>query len=71
VNIYLIPICDQSDNYIEKVIANSLEQAKERLYNELFDRFDWTESDNFDDLCTELAEDGIFVGDFYDIEDFQ
>jgi hypothetical protein len=71
VNIYLIPICDQSDNYIEKVIANSLEQAKERLYNELFDRFDWTESDNLDDLCKELTEDGIFVGDFYDIEDFQ
>lgn len=70
-NIYLIPICDQSDNYIQKIVANSLEQAKERLYNELFDRFDWTESDNLDDLRKELTEDGIFVGDFYDIEDFQ
>ena len=69
-NTYLIPICDNGDNYIEKVIANGLSQAKERLYKELYDRFDWCESEDFENLVTELGAEGIYVGDFYDVAEF-
>lgn len=69
-NIYIVPIYDGPDIWIERIVANSLEQAEDHLYYDLYDRYEFAIAQDFDSLRIELAENGIMIGDLYDLEDF-
>lgn len=69
-NIYIVPIADYPTVKVEKIVANSLRQAEDKLYQRLFDKYEDVEADNLNSLRKELRKNDILVGDLYDIEDF-
>lgn len=69
-NIYLCPICVGTKVSIEKIAAMSEKAAEDKLYNRLFDRFEWLEGDNLAEITKELADEGVYLGTLYDLEDF-
>lgn len=69
-NIYIVPIADYPTIKVEKIVANSLEQAEDKLYQRLFDKYEYAEADDLNSLRKELRKNDILVGDLYDIEDF-
>jgi len=69
-NTYLIPICDGDNNIIKSIVANSLNQAKDKLYNYLFNKYDSASSEDLEELCDELLDDNVVVGNIYELEDF-
>lgn len=69
-NIYIVPIADYPTVKVERIVANSLEQAEDKLYQRLFDKYEDVEADDLNSLRKELRKNDILVGDLYDIEDF-
>ena len=42
-NTYLIPMNEGTGPYIKKIVANSEQTAKEKLYKQLYDKYDFVE----------------------------
>ena len=68
-NIYIVPISDKEEIWIEKVHATSFKDAELRFCSELMERYD-LDTDDPDVIYDLLADKGIFIGDYYDIEEF-
>lgn len=62
-NEYLIPICNGSKVYIEKIFARSINNCKEKII-EKFSNI--TESDDWDEFITELNSMDIIIGEILD-----
>lgn len=56
--------------YIKKIVANSERAAKEKLYKQLYDKYEFVEGDTLDEIQGQLSEEGIDIGQIYDIDEF-
>lgn len=68
---FIYPVYNYYDGstYIEVVVANSVEDAKDKVIQRYFDMYDDLESDNWEDFLIELdSKLSILIGDLYDIE---
>lgn len=71
-NTYLIPIADtdNSEIWIEKIIANNITEAEDKFVQHIKENNEWIESDNIDDLVQECYVNSLIIRNFYDIEEF-
>ena len=69
-NTYLIPMNESTSPYIKKIVANSEQAAKEKLYKQLYDKYEFVEGDTLDEIQGQLSEEGIDIGQIYDIDEF-
>ena len=69
-NTYLIPMNEGTGPYIKKIIANSEQIAEEKLYRQLYDKYEFVEGDTLAEIRGQLFEEGIDVGQIYDIDEF-
>ena len=49
-NTYLIPMNEGTGPYIKKIVANSEQTAKEKLYKQLYDKYEFVEGDTLDEI---------------------
>ena len=69
-NTYLIQMNEGTGPYIKKIVANSEQTAKEKLYKQLYDKYEFVEGDTLDEIQGQLSEEGIDIGQIYDIDEF-
>lgn len=70
-NTYLIPIYDDNipDCIINKYIARSFEDCKDKIMSDYSNKYDLDFND-WDDFCYKIwEENNIFIGDIKDIEE--
>lgn len=69
-NTYLIPMNEGTGPYIKKIIANSERNAEDKLYKQLYDKYEFVEGDTLAEIRGQLFDEGIDVGQIYDIDEF-
>ena len=69
-SIYLCPIADDSDIWIERVNADSYTTAENRLVNTITNRYDLEITSDYQDFLEICYNQGIQIGDIYESDEF-
>lgn len=73
-NTYLLPICDSEDSecWIEKIVAKNLTEAEEKFVKKIADKFGYVDyGDTLKEATETLIPYNVVIGDIYDIDEFQ
>lgn len=70
-NKYVTYVCDIDDSYNQReiLIANSQNQAEEKLMERLCDRYDWDNPYDYDEFIKMADNYNVIIGDIIDIEE--
>lgn len=70
-NKYVTYVCNIDDSYNQReiLIANSQNQAKEKLMERLCDRYDWDNPYDYDEFIKMADNYNVIIGDIIDIEE--
>lgn len=66
---YIIPVYDsvREEVYNITIVAKSMSDCIDKLANNKFS--DYTDADNYEDLCYDLEQEGFVLGEIKDIEE--
>lgn len=70
-NKYVTYVCNIDDSYNQReiLIANSQNQAEEKLMERLCDRYDWDNPYDYDEFIKMADNYNVIIGDIIDIEE--
>lgn len=70
-NKYVTYVCDIDNSYNQReiLIANSQNQAEEKLMERLCDRYDWDNPYDYDEFIKMADNYNVIIGDIIDIEE--
>lgn len=67
-NIYVVPFFDGGRCFIHKVIANSINDAQDKIISQLSRDYDLEYIDSWEEFCEQLYQEGMCIGEIEDIE---
>lgn len=70
-NTYLLPVSDGDDCWIEKTLAKGVLEAEDKFINKLAEVYEFIDyGDTFDSVKATAYDNGLIIGEIYDIEEF-
>lgn len=68
-NTYLIPIKEEGILYIKKIVAPSEQDANDKLFDYLYNKYDTIEGDALEDIRIQLRDMDVEFGQLYDYDE--